>query len=72
MLDVDGRIELCGFFWEGNWNDGGAAEITVNGRMRANDIYLGADCTINGRGTVEGNIIELGGSIGRHIKRVVP
>jgi hypothetical protein len=46
--------------------DGGSCNVTIGkgGLIRADEILLGPNCNINGKGTLQGSVIDLGGSIG--------
>jgi len=69
LVDAGGRLLLCLEF-DGE-TEAGMAEINVQGILRAAEIRVGPGCTIDGNGTIEGDVINLGGSISEGIT-IVP
>jgi hypothetical protein len=69
LVDAGGLLLLCLDF--DGVTPAGTAEINVQGILRAAEIRVGPGCTINGIGTIEGNVTNLGGSIGEGIT-IVP
>ena len=69
LVDAGGLLLLCLDF--DGVTPAGTAEINVQGILRAAEIRVGLGCTIDGKGTIEGNVINLGGSISEGIT-IVP
>ena len=69
IVDAGGLLHLC--LEADGETSAGTAEINVQGILRATEIRVGAGCTIDGNGTIEGTVIDLGGSISEGIT-IVP